>query len=100
MEDTLFNRAYYAATKQFDDLAARVSFGWRVQTVLPIAMTKKYRKYVNFDAGSLHVALLAAVVNVRGSYRTTPKALRAAFDEEFRRQLAVTVDPGELRFRQ
>jgi hypothetical protein len=69
LEDTPFNRAYYSATKQFGDLAARVNFGWRVETVLPIAMSKKYRKYVNLGAGSLHITLLAAVVSVRGSYR-------------------------------
>ena len=70
VEDTPFNRAWIAAEK-------------------------KYRKYVDREAGSFHIALLTAVAMVRFSFRTTPKALRAAFDVEFRRQLVATVDPGE-----
>ena len=62
---------------------------------MPIAAGKKYDKYVDRQAGSFHIALLAAVAMVRFSFRTTPKALRAAFDAEFRRRLATTVDPGE-----
>ena len=62
---------------------------------MPIAAEKKYRKYVDREAGSFHIALLAAVAMLRFSFRTTPKALRAAFDAEFRRRLATTVDLGE-----
>ena len=62
---------------------------------MQIAADKKYNKYVDRQAGSFHIALLAAVAAVRFSFRTTPKALRAAFDVEFRRQLVATVDPGE-----
>jgi hypothetical protein len=70
VEDTPFNRAWIAADK-------------------------KYGKYVDREAGSFHIALLAAVAAVRFSFRTTPKALRAAFDADFRRRLAAAVDPGD-----
>lgn len=66
---------------------------------MPIALGKKYRKYVNLDVGSFHIALLSADVTVRGSYRSKTKTLRAAFDTEFRRHLAAIVDPGERHFR-
>jgi hypothetical protein len=95
VEDTPFNRAWIAAGKLFADEAKRISFYQRVEKVMPIAADKKYRKYVDREAGSFHIALLAAVAAVRFSFRTTPKALRAAFDSEFRRQLVATVDPGE-----
>jgi hypothetical protein len=36
----------------------------------------------------MHVALLATVAQVPFSSRTTKKALRAAFDAEFKKQLA------------
>jgi hypothetical protein len=72
-----------------------ISFYQRVEKVMPIAADKKYSKYVDREAGSFHIALLAAVAAVRFSFRTTPKALRAAFDAAFRRRLATTVDPGE-----
>ena len=52
------------------------------------------------EVGSPHIALRAAVVGVRGNYRTRLKALRGAFDVEFRRHLAATVDPGEMRSKQ
>jgi hypothetical protein len=95
VEDTPFNRAWIAAGKLFTDEAKRISFYQRVEKVMPVAADKKYSKYVDRQAGSFHIALLAAVAAVRFSFRTTPKALRAAFDAEFRRRLAVTVDPGE-----
>jgi hypothetical protein len=62
---------------------------------MPIAAEKQYRKYVDREAASFHFALLAAVAMVHFSFRTTPKALRTAFDAEFRRRLATAVDPGE-----
>src|SRR5258707_4164881 len=95
VEDTPFNRAWIAAGKLFADEAKRISFYQRVEKVMPLAANKKYRKYVDREAGSFHIALLAAVAAVRFSFRTTPKALRAAFDAEFRRHLAATVDLGE-----
>jgi hypothetical protein len=95
VEDTPFNRAWIAAGKLFSDEAKRISFYQRVEKVMPIAADKKYSKYVDREAGSFHIALLAAVATVRFSFRTTPKALRSSFDAEFRRRLAVTVDPGE-----
>lgn len=95
LEDTPFNRAWIAAGKLFSDEAKRISFYQRVEKVMPIAADKKSSKYVDREAGSFHIALLAAVAVVRFSFRTTPKALRAAFDAEFRGRLATTVDPGE-----
>jgi hypothetical protein len=95
VEDTPFNRAWIAAGKLFADEAKRISFYQRVEKVMPVAADKKYKKYVDREAGSLHIALLAAVAAVRFSFRTTPRALRDAFDAEFRRHLAATVDPGE-----
>jgi hypothetical protein len=79
----------------FADEAKRISLYQRVEKVMPIATEKKYRKYVDREAGSFHIALLAAVAAVHFSFRTTPKALRAAFDAEFRHRLAGAVDPGE-----
>jgi hypothetical protein len=79
----------------FADEGKRISFYQRVEKVMPFAADKKYRKYVDGEAGSFHIALLGAVAAVRFSFRTTPKALRAAFDAEFRGRLATTVDPGE-----
>jgi hypothetical protein len=95
LEDTHFNRAWIAAGKLFVDEAKRISFYQRVEKVMPIAADKKYSNYVDRQAGSFHIALLAAVAAVRFSYMMTPKTLRAAFDAEFRRRLATTVDPGE-----
>jgi hypothetical protein len=95
VEDTPFNRAWIAAGKLFADEAKRISFYQRVEKVMPVAADKKYKKYVDREAGSFHIALLAAVAAVRFSFRTTPKALRAAFDAEFRHRLATAVDPGE-----
>ena len=95
VEDTAFNRAWIAAGKLFADEGKRISFYQRVEKVMLIAAEKKYSKYVDREAGSFHIALLAAVAMVRFSFRTTPKALRAAFDAEFRRRLAATVDLGE-----
>ena len=89
------NRAWYAGGKLFADDAQRTSFHWRVNTVMPIAESPKYWKYVDDQAGSMHIPLLSAVATVRGSLRTPSKTLRAAFDAEFRRYLAATVDPGE-----
>lgn len=97
LTDNAFNRAWYAAGKLFADEAKRLSFYARVQHVMPIALTPKYAKYVNVAAGSLHIALLAAVGAVRFSSRTTPKALRSAFDAELRRRLASLADPGHDR---
>src|SRR6267154_5425471 len=92
VEDTPFNRAWIAAGKLFTDEAKRISFYQRVEKVMPIAADKKYSKYVDREAGSFHIALLGAVAAVRFSFRTTPKALRVAFDAEFRHRLAAAVD--------
>ena len=78
----------------FVDPAERASFYWRVGNVLPLAQDKKYRKYRGEEAFSLHIALLSAVCAVRGSSRMTKKALRAAFDMEFKLQLTKIADGG------
>ncbi len=100
MEDTAFTRAWYSAGKLFTDEAKRISFYARVKRVMDIALSPKYAKYVNRAAGSFHVALLGAVAAVRFSSRTNPKALRAAFDAEFHRYLATTVDTDDTEPRQ
>jgi hypothetical protein len=100
LEDTPFNRAWFASGKLFVDDAKRVSFYARVAEVMPIALDRRYAKYVNRGRGSFHVALLGAVAGVAFSSRTKPKALRAAFDAEFRRRRAAVVDPGPIADRQ
>ena len=97
MEDMPFSRVWFASGKLFSDVAKRISFYARVTHVMDIALARKYSKYVNRRAGSLHVALLGAVAGVRFSSRTTPKALREAFDAELRHRVAATVDPGPGR---
>jgi len=47
-------------------------------------MDKKYCKYRNDTAGSMHIALATTVAMVRGNARTTKKDLRASFDILFR----------------
>jgi hypothetical protein len=93
-EDALASRAWYMGGLLFVDPTERASFYWRVGNVLPLAQDKKYRKYRGEEAFSLHIALLSAVCAVRGSSRMTKKALRAAFDMEFRLQLAKIADGG------
>ena len=100
VQDTPSNRAWHATGKMFEDEAKRMSFYWRAEHVMPITIDKRYAKYTDREAGSMHVALMSAVAMVPGNHRTTKKALRAAFDAEFRRQLAKTVDPGGAARRQ
>jgi len=100
VQDTPSNRAWNATGKMFEDEAKRMSFHWRAEHVMPITKDKRYAKYMDLEAGWMHVALMLAVAMVPGDYRTTKKALRAAFDAEFRRQLAKTVDPGDAARRQ
>ena len=100
IQDTPSIRAWYATGKMFEDEAKRMSFYWRAEHVMPITKDRRYAKYMDPNAGWMHVALMSAVARVRGSDRTTKKALRAAFDAEFRRQLAKTVEPGDAARRQ
>lgn len=88
LPDTPFNRAWYAADQRFADETKRISFGARIHRVILIALDRKYAKYVDHRTNWFHIALMTAVAAVRFSSRTTPKALRAAFDAEFRRQTA------------
>jgi hypothetical protein len=77
-----------------------MSFYERVIKIMPIALDRKYARYVNRARGSFHIALLVAVAKVGFSSRTTPKALRTAFDAEFRCQRSAVVDPGPAAGRQ
>jgi hypothetical protein len=94
LPDTPFNRAWLTASARFEDDAKRVSFQKRMEMMLPFT-SGKYRSYVDYKAGSMHITLLATIASVPFSIRTTKKALRAAFDAEFKRQLARLVDPGD-----
>jgi hypothetical protein len=85
------------AGKTIDDDNKRLSFYKRLEMVMPIIRDKKYAKYIGWGQGTMHVALVVAIAAVPFSIRTTPKALRAAFDAIFRRALSSAVDPGETR---
>ena len=99
-DDTPMNRAWYAGGKLFTDEAERLSFYWRVNSVMGLTKRPKYRKYIDEQAGTMHIALLSAVATVRFSSRTKAKALRAAFDAEFRRYLMAMPDTGGGRAKQ
>lgn len=86
VKDTPFNRGWMASARLFDDEAQRISFGKRVELMHKI-IKGEYRKHVNFEAGSIHVALLGAIAQVPFSARTNPKAMRAGFAAEFRKQM-------------
>lgn len=92
LEDTPFNRAWITAGMEFADEAKRVSFYWRVERVLPLAVEEQYDKYRDRKAASMHIALMMAVARVPGSYRTTTKTLRASLEALFHRYLAVVVE--------
>jgi hypothetical protein len=51
---------------------------WRAVVVMGIARDRKYRKYRNDDAGSMHIALTSTVAMVRGSERTAKRDLRGS----------------------
>lgn len=86
LPDTPFNRAWYAGGKLFADEPKQISFGARIHRVVPIALDEKYAKYIDRRTNWFHISLMTAMAAVRFSSKTTPKALRAAFDIEFRRQ--------------
>jgi len=94
VEDTPLGRALYtAAGRTFGgDPARHVSFYWRSMVVLPLTRQRKYRKYVDEEAGALHVALVDAVCAVRGNRTTPTEALCAALDAEFRRYVRLYPD--------
>jgi hypothetical protein len=93
-KDALASRAWYMGGLVFVDPTEQASFYWRVGNVLPLVQDKKYRKYRGEDAFALHIALLSAVCAVRGNSRMKKKALRAAFDREFRLQLTKIAESG------
>ena len=102
VEDTPFNRGMHTAVGLFPDAAQRQSFLWRAVVVMGIAMDKKYCKYRNDTAGSMHIALATTVAMVRGNARTTKKKLRASFDSTFWRAMKATsewaaANPGLLK---
>jgi hypothetical protein len=90
LDDTPLNRAAYASGGTFSHPAKQASFFWRSRVVLAAAEDKKYRKYVDWEDGRINAALLSAICRVRGSMRTTKKALRTALAAEFERQLAAS----------
>jgi hypothetical protein len=85
-------RAWFLAGLLFTDRNERASFHWRVSNVMPLLQDRKYRKYRASEGEALHIALLRALCVVRGSARMTKRVLRAAFDAEFKRQLAQVVE--------
>jgi hypothetical protein len=91
LPDTPFNRAWHAAGMTFDDDAKRISFNERV-VIMSEFIEGKYAKYVDREAETMHIALMATIAQVPFSAKTTKKALRAAFDAEFKRQLTKAVD--------
>jgi len=90
MEDTQLHRAWYVTAQTIDDDDRRISLLKRLEMATPFLNDRKYAKYVS--PGAMHIALLATVARLPFSIRTTKKALRAAFDAEFKRQLTATVD--------
>ena len=63
--------AFRVGYKLFTDDAKRIGFYMPMTKVLEIVAGKKYRKYVNRQAGSTHVALLAAFAGVGFSSNRT-----------------------------
>jgi hypothetical protein len=74
------------------DLTKTRSFGRRIACLLPIANGEEYARYRDDAMGALDVALVTAIARTPFSHRTTPKALRAAFAAEFKRQGAQIQD--------
>lgn len=93
IEDTPWKRGVYTAGANFKSGDEVGSFYWRMSVVYFISREAKYAKYYSDHDTSMHIALLAAIARVPGNHRTPKNTLRAAFDAEFRRQLA-TVDTG------
>jgi hypothetical protein len=93
-DGTPLARAWFLAGLLFADLDERASFHWRIGNVLPLLQDRKYRKFQDGEGLALHIALLRAVCVVKGSARTTKRALRLSFDAEFKRQLAHVASEG------
>jgi hypothetical protein len=87
IQDTPLTRAAHAASKLFDDPAKRIGFMYRLQSVMPIAFDRKYDRYRNDAAGTMHLALWTAIAYAPCSPRMTKKVLRASFEETFREVL-------------
>jgi hypothetical protein len=84
LQDNPFTRAAHEASRLFEDDAERTGFMFRLQALMPIAMAPKYDKYRDDEAGTMHIALVAAMASALCSPRMTPKVLRASFDKAFR----------------
>jgi hypothetical protein len=102
VEDTPFNRAMHTAAGLLPDAAKRQSFLWRLAVVFGVARDKRYVKYRNDDANTMHLALLTTLCMVRGSQLTPMTKLRADFDTMFRVVLKQTEawakdNPGYFR---
>jgi hypothetical protein len=87
LEDTIFNRAWVAAGKLFEDEALRLSFHRRLEVFGSLCREPAYERYLGFCRPSLHLAFVAALARFPFSKIMTEKACMAAFDEELRRQL-------------
>lgn len=92
VKDTLLNRAWFSVGRLFDDDAVRVSFHARFLLAMEMAEKPKYERHIDLAAGAMHIAAVRAFAQLKFNHRTTKKARRAAFDAEFRRQMAVVVD--------
>ena len=60
---------------------------YRLQSVMPIAFDRKYDRYRNDEAGTMHLALWTTIACAPCSPRMTKKVLRASFDKTFREVL-------------
>jgi hypothetical protein len=87
IQDNPSTRATHAASKLFDDAAQRIGFMYRLQSVMPIAFDRKYDRYRNDEAGTMHLALWTTIAYAPCSPRMTKKVLRASFDKTFREVL-------------
>ena len=92
LTDTPHNRAAFAAGATFTEGAKQASFYWRSQVVMDATEDRKLRKYIDWEDGSIHAALLATICTVPGNMKTTMKALRAALAAEVERHVAGGLD--------
>jgi hypothetical protein len=52
LQDNPFTRAAHAASKLFEDAAQRIGFMYRLQALMPIALSTKYDQCRNDGAGT------------------------------------------------
>jgi hypothetical protein len=93
LRDTPHNRAVYAAGATFSEGVKQASFYWRSGVVMDVAKDKKYRKHLDWEEGTIHAALLAAVCSVRGASRP----LRRRCGQPWRRNSSATWPDETIR---